>query len=96
MDNDPGLAGRFNLTSETVLLSLAIGLAVVFIGLLVFDFVRRRKRQSHQRHERGGFRARLFKPYRRARALQGELWEMLRERSRHKKRDRRGPPPPPP
>jgi hypothetical protein len=36
--------------------------------------------------------AKLLKPYHRARTLQGELAEMLHERSRRKERDRRKPP----
>ena len=83
-------------SSETLLLWIAVGIAVVFLGLLVYDFVRRRKHRRRQRSEPESLRARLLKPLRRAQAFQSDLRKMLQERSRRNQRDRREPPPPPP
>ena len=92
MQNHADLAGRFTLSSEALLLCIAAGLAVVFLGLLVYDIARRRKRSGRRQREPKGLWAKLHKPYHRARTLQGELAEMLHERSRRKERDRRKPP----
>jgi uncharacterized iron-regulated membrane protein len=78
--------------SETFLLWLAVGLAVVFLGLLAFDLYKRRRR-LHRRHRREpeALRAKLLKPVLRAQALQSDLKQMLHDRARHKHRER--PPP---
>lgn len=75
--------------SETFLLWLAAGLAVVFLSLLAFDFYRRRRRSRHRhRREPESLQARLLKPVHRAQAFQSDLKRMLHERARHKHRER--------
>ena len=92
MEADADLAGTFTLGSEIVLLFVAVGIAVIFLCYLVYDIARRRKRRARHQRESEGLRTRLLKPYHRARTIQGELGEMLHERSRRKERDRRKPP----
>ena len=83
-------------SNEMLLLWLALALAVVFLGLLVYDFLRRRKHRRRQRCEPESLRAKLLKPLRRAQAVQSDLREVLRERARRNQRDRREPPKTPP
>jgi peptidoglycan/LPS O-acetylase OafA/YrhL len=79
-------------SSETLLLWIAVGIAVVFLGLLVYDFVRRRKHRRRHRGEPESLRAKLLKRLRRAQAFKGDLEQILQERSRRNQRDRREPP----
>ena len=79
-------------SSETLLLWIAVGIAVVFLGLLVYDFVRRRKHRRRYRGEPESLRAKLLKRLRRAQAFKGDLEQILQERSRRNQRDRREPP----
>jgi heme exporter protein D len=77
-------------SNETLLLWFAVGLAVVFLGLLAFDLIRRHRRSGRrQRSGSGGVRATLFKPVQSMRELRDGLEQMARER------DRRNNPPPP-
>ena len=93
-DNIPAIS---NFSSETILLCVAVGLAVIFLGLLAFDLNKRRRRGNHwQRKEPKGLRAKLLKPVHRAQALHSELEQILNERTRHRDRDSRPPPEPPP
>ena len=97
MQNGDEAGARLNLFSnEMLLLWIAVGLAVVFVALLVYDHMRRRKRGRFQRSKPEGMRAKLLKPARRARAFQSDLEQMLQERSRRNERDRREPPKTPP
>jgi heme exporter protein D len=81
---------------EKVLLWLAIGITTVFLGLLVFDLLRRRRRaRRRRRSEPEPLRDRLFKPILHARTFYSDLESMLRERSRRQRRHRRHPPQPP-
>ena len=84
-------------SSETVLLCIAIGLAVVFLGLLAFDLNQRRRRaRRRRRSEPEGLRAKLLKPVHRAKAIRNDLEQMLHERARHDDQHLRPPPEPPP
>ena len=96
MGNGEDIADRLLLGNETLLLCLAAGLAIVFLGLLVFDIAKRRKQKAGQRREPEGLRARLLRLFHRGRALQGDLAEMLEERSRRKRGESWKPPEPPP
>ena len=97
MQDGENAGARLDLFSnEMLLLWLAIGLAVVFVGLLVYDHLRRRKRTYRPRSKPEGLRAKLLKPAHRARAFQSDLEQLLQERSRRNERDRREPPEPPP
>jgi hypothetical protein len=80
-------------SSETLLLWVAMGLAVVFLGLLAFDlFKRRRKSRRRRRSDPKGLREKLLTPIHRAQAFRNDLERMLHKRSRHK----HGHLPPPP
>ena len=97
MQDIENLPGGSILGQETLLLWLAVGLAIVFLGLLAFDLIRRRRRaRRHRRSEPEGLRAKLLKPVHRAQTLQTDLEQMLHERSRHKRRHERKPPEAPP
>ena len=85
------------LSNETLLLWLAVGLAIVFLALLVFDIVRRRRRaRRRQQSDRGTLREKLLKPVQRVRAFQSDLDRMFHERSRRGRRHRPRPPGTPP
>jgi hypothetical protein len=88
INNDEGYEVRFVPATGTVLLWVAIGLAVLFIGLLIYDQVRRR-RPRHRRlgEPRPGFRAALRRPFQQAKRLREELRSLARERARRKQRD---------
>jgi len=97
MQDDDNLPSALISNNETLLLWIAVGLAVVFLGLLAFDFIKRRRRtRHHRRSEPKGLRAKLLEPIHRAQALQSDLEQMLHERSRHKDRGPRRPPETPP
>jgi beta-lactamase regulating signal transducer with metallopeptidase domain len=84
-------------SGETLLLWVAVGLAVVFLGLLAIDFFkRRRKSHRRRRNEPKSLREKLLTPVHRAQALRNDLEQILNKRSHRKDRYRRPPPEPPP
>lgn len=97
MQHNENLPGGSVWSNETLLLCLAVGLAVVFLGLLAYDLIRRRRRaRRHRRRRPEGLPATLFKPVQRAQAFQSDLERMLHERSRHRRRHERKRPEIPP
>ena len=83
-------------SNETILLWFAIGLAVVFLGLLAFDLLKRRRRSRHRRRSgSGGVRATLLKPVQRAKELHDDWEQMARKRARRDKPPSRPPQTPP-
>jgi len=78
--------------TEMVVLWVTISLAVLFIGALVYDQIRRRKRTRRPGEPRESFRATLGRPFQRLSLLRQELRALSRERSRRKQRDERKPP----
>ena len=97
MDDDDNLSAGPILGNETLLLWVAVGLAIVFLGLLAFDLIKRRKRDRwRRRHGPKGLRAKLLGPVHRAQALRSDLEQLLHERSHHKDREPRPPPQTPP
>ena len=85
------------LSSEKLLLWIAVGVAVVFLGLLAFDLIKRRRKSRRRRSEPKGLREKLFAPVHRAQAFRNDLEQIIEDRSRRKKRRRhRTPPPEPP
>ena len=81
------------LSGETLLLWFAVAVALLFLGLLAYDLIRRRRRTSRQRRSQPeGWRQKLLKPFHRAQGLRRDLAQVLRERARRK----RGQLPPPP
>jgi hypothetical protein len=79
--------------SATTLLWFAVGLAVFFLGLLVFDFIQRKRWARHHRRPapRESLRTKLLKPIKNVRAFQRELKQMLEENARRNRRRQRGP-----
>ncbi len=72
---------------------IATFLAIGFLGLLVIDLVRRRRRARHrQRREPVSFRDRLLTPIRRMQAFRNDLRQLFHERARRARRHRRHPP----
>ena len=77
-NDDPVRITSF-LGPETLLLGLAIGIALLFVGLLIFDQLRRRKRT----HRMGGpFEG--FRPFQQMKKLREEFKALARERERRK------------
>src|ERR1017187_3200972 len=92
MQDSSDQPGTLNFSGETLLLWVAVGLAVIFLGLLAFDLIRRRRRERHlRRRERKGLRETLLKPVHQAQALKGDLEQMLQERAHHKDRQQPNP-----
>lgn len=92
MRNREGLMAELLLTDGTVVLWLALALAVIFLALLVLDRVvrsKRRRRGSHHHARRRKASGDLFS---RMRALQGEFKQLYRELSRRKRGRGRRPP----
>jgi hypothetical protein len=87
-NNGYGFPSFFN---ATTLLWVAVGLAVFFIGLLVFDFVNRRKKVRRLRGAKPEtLKEKLLKPIQRARAFKRDLRQILDEHARRKRlRERR-------
>jgi len=81
MEEDDNWAMRFVGTNDALLLWIGIGLAVVFIGLLVFDWMRHRRQRRHYERKPEGLRARLFRPFRNIRIALVELQGMLEKHS---------------
>ena len=79
-----------SITDGTVVLWLAVALAVLVLAVFVLDQVTRRGR----RHRRGrrGLGARLGKSFSRMRALRGEFKQLVHERSRRERGRGRRPP----
>ena len=98
MQDSEDVPANVALGNEAMLLWLVAGLALVFLGVLIFDLFRRRgrahrKRTRHrQPNERQGVWKILFKPVQGVKDLRNDLEEMLHKRSRRKRR-RRHPPP---
>jgi hypothetical protein len=91
MDDDIGF-----FRNEKLLLALGVGFTVVFVGILVYDLLRRRRRaRRHRRREPTTLRETLLTPVQRAQALWNDLKNLLHERSRRERRRRRRPPEPP-
>ena len=94
MENTDQMVGRFTWSNVTILMWVAIGLALVFVGVLIFDFLRRRKQDLRYQTRPGGLGRMLRRPFRRARAFREALREMRRQRARrgelnHQKHRRR-------
>jgi hypothetical protein len=81
-----------NLNSEKVLLGMAIAIALIFVGLLVRDLLRRRRRtrRRHFDHESG--RPHHRGVFEQMRLLQREIKQMLRDRAQRKAGHRHRPP----
>jgi hypothetical protein len=74
------------LGGSKLVLGLAIGVAVVFIGLLMFDQYNRRRRGRRSGAPKEGFRTAWRRWFQSARALRQELKAFYRERARRKER----------
>ena len=96
MQNSDNLPSVSLTSSEALLLWVAMGLAVVFLGLLAFDLFKRRRKSRRRRSDPKGLREKLLTPIHRAQAFRNDLERMLRKRSRHKDGHRSLPPKPPP
>jgi hypothetical protein len=96
MEQDASSTRVILFSSGTVLLWVAVGLAVVFLGILFYDLVRRRQRRRHHRREPEGPAEKLVKPFRRVRAFQIDLWKALHHRARQARARRDEPPAAPP
>jgi|CZKM01.1.fsa_nt_gi hypothetical protein len=93
MQESVNLPGGSFFGNETFFLWLAVGLAVIFLGLLAFDVIKRRNRERLLRKsEPKGLRAKSLTPIQRARALKSDLEQMLQERSLRKDQEQRRPP----
>jgi type VI protein secretion system component VasK len=87
------LAGELTLTGEGLFLVVAIALAIIFVGLLVLDLVKRRRRK--RRHRRSGQHSEESQAglLDQMRDVQAELKRVLHQRSsRQERRHRRRPP----
>jgi hypothetical protein len=91
MRPDAVLQGETTLTAEVLFLWLAIALAVLFVGLLVVDQLRRRRRKRRHQREResSGAKAGPFGLL----AFGREVKHLLQERSRRRARANRRRPP---
>ena len=88
MQDSENMAVGLVFSQEIYLLWIAVLLAVSFLGLLVFDFIRRRKRLRHRRRrESRSLRTKVFKLVHRARAFKNDLKRMFHHRSRRKHRE---------
>jgi hypothetical protein len=87
-----GFTAEILFSGDTLLLWVAVALAVLFLGVLVLDRVTRgkRRRRHPRRHE--NFGERLRNSFEQARALKGELKRMLQERARRRRGRGRRPP----
>jgi hypothetical protein len=92
MESDGTSAHLPLFSSETLLLWVAVGLAIIFLGLLVFDLLRRRRPRRRRRREPEKLGPTLLKPFTRLRAFQAEVKKVLRHRSRRRLDDRPRPP----
>jgi hypothetical protein len=93
MEEIEQMVGRSTWSDVTILMWVAIGLALVFVGVLIFDFLRRRKQDLRYQSRPGGLGRMLRRPFRRARVFREALREMRRQRARrgelnHQKRPR--------
>jgi hypothetical protein len=93
MQNSDLLLAGLTFSGENMFLWVAVGVALVFLGLLAFDLSRRRRRENRRRgRERQGLRDKLLEPVHRARGFRTEVVELLRERARRKRRQSDRPP----
>ena len=82
MQEDGILVRLTPFSGELLLLAVAVLLAIGFLGLLVLDLAKRRRRK--RRHQAGakGLRAQLGEAFSRMRAFQGELKKAVHRRAR--------------
>ena len=76
---------RIQFTGEVFLLWMAIGLAIVFLGILIVDRLRRGQRQRRHRGSSDGFGENPGLPHQAALAAK-ELKHLLTRRSHRKER----------
>ena len=81
-----GLMAILSFSGETVLLCLAVALALLFLAVLVLDRLKHGKRKRRRLHGSGGRRETSGNFVSNMRLLQGELKKMLQERSQRKYR----------
>src|SRR3954471_4642636 len=72
---------------EKIVLRVAIGVAAIFIGFLVFDTLRRNKGGRGASGEKEGFRAAWARRVQQAKILRQELRAYKRDRARRKERE---------
>src|SRR5262252_8337777 len=85
-DDDPVPIRSF-LGPEAMLMWVAIAVAAVFVGFLIFDILRRRKRTRGPGGHREGFRTAWGRRFQQARILRQEIKSYNRERARRKERE---------
>ena len=72
---------------------IAVFVAIGFLGLLVFDLIRRwRRARRHHRSRPETWREILLKPIQGIQTLRHDLKQLLRERARRERRRKRRPP----
>ncbi|MGA2863617.1 MAG: hypothetical protein ABSF95_03920 [Verrucomicrobiota bacterium] len=79
-------------SNPTALLYIALGMLALFLGLLIFDPFRSRKRHRHRRRFEPPpptFRQRLVKPFAQIRAVWRALFDLARRRARRRARAER-------
>ena len=74
MEEAAELAGQIG-SSATFLMWIAAGLGAVFLGVLIFDHLIRKKSKSHHGTHSRGLGRTLSRPFRRAR----DFWRALKE-----------------
>jgi hypothetical protein len=87
MDEAEELARLIGMSGTKILLWIAIGLGLVFIGVLIFDHLRRKRRRHRYRTRPKGLGRTLTKPFRRVRAFWHALKELRRQRVRRRQWD---------
>ncbi len=93
MPANENVLGAAGFSYETILMWVAIGLAILFVALLVADVMKLRRRAGpRRRNDREGLWAGLRKPLRNVRDFHHAVMDMLHERSRRKELERRRPP----
>ena len=76
------MVGGFTRSEVTILMWVAIGLAVAFVGVVILDFLRRRKQNHRYQTRRGSLGQMLRHPFRRARVFYEGLRELDRQGAR--------------
>ena len=80
------MAGHIAAINPMILMWVAIGLGLLFMGVMILDYLKRKRRHRHhhRRHHTGLKRA-LTRPFRRVQ----EFWQAIKELRRQRARQKR-------
>ena len=79
------VAGHLTVSTPTILMWVAIGIGVLFVGVMIFDYLKRKRRHHHHRRHHKGLGRALTRPFRRVQEFWLAMKDLRRQRARRKR-----------